>query len=145
MQIYADVDAETHDKIAAKFSEAISSFEKNFVVGPDGNSSVAPTGELYIEVTSSGIRPKGEEFPHVDDFITGTRVKGHVVHSTFESAIEAWSAAVSKMVPDVPSTLYWRIRPEIDLVDLEIDAHNGKFIFPKSQWKIYSRLLVSCK
>jgi hypothetical protein len=98
--------------------EARKQLEASFRIYPVvGNTTFAPTGELYREIVS-GIR---------DTF-----------HDTAEAAVVAWqkkadiyATRFGPIEGKAPYTLYWRIEPEIDR--------------SQGRWKVYSRFLVSNK
>jgi hypothetical protein len=87
------------------------------------NPSQSPTGERYQEI----IEGAG---PQVGDRPTGR-------FQSSDDAIKSWLSRILMMVPSEPSSLYWRVRPEINC-------------FPRSRynpggWAIYSRFLISDK
>lgn len=81
--------------------------------------SIAPTGEKFIVMSSSGEKPEGEEFSKY--------------YETEEWAILAWLSAVSGMAWQLEKpTVYWRIEPEVEKI-------------PDKGYVVYSRLVVSEK
>lgn len=117
-----------------ELDEAIAHVESRFTIGPDGVTSRAPTGELYVEVCTGGTKDEGERRP--------------CWCLTPELAVEFWSAAVWKYAglhgPDQDrKTLYWRIRPELE--SLIVPSGHPAIVPDMKLWSVYSRLLISNK
>lgn len=104
----------TKEEAQAKLDEACKVLEASFVVYPViGDNAISATGEEYAEVFT----------PLAD---------------TPEEAVAAWKdVAISGYAYDRKGTIYWRIRPEID-----VGSRDTTF---EGQWKVYSRFLISDK
>ncbi len=107
------VELPVSDKVLSEVALATERFESNFrsvhVYEGGPSPSRAPTGQLYHQFITA-------RFPKAD------------------GALSAWVSRVLPMVPQFPSDLYWRVKPEINCFS---GKHGG--------WAIYSRFLISDK
>jgi len=119
--------------------EAQREIESKFTLGPEGNHQFSATGEEYAEIVSGG---RLEEY------------KYPCYCTSIEAAVRLWKEAVEKYTSERTGTLYWRVKPEIDLTFIFIPVdekgeYNGHPEFRDSAvrptWRVYSRLLVSDK
>jgi len=110
------VDPERNDLLAV-FKELGLKFH-----GEVGNFMYCPTGEAYITVVSSGVKPEGAE---ADLF-------------NFEQeALDAWNETIRLLVGENNRdlTVYWRRMPEM--------LSFKKMKAPQNRWTVYSRFKIS--
>jgi hypothetical protein len=137
--------------------EARAQFEALFILGPQGNNALAPTGEPYVEVVSGGVKAEGARTP-----LLCTSPELAVSH-WFKGAIDYAMDQSMDYYLDHPDsvfdadrykrhgfTLYWRVVPELESYDiigadcLEL-SKEMRAAMTQTIYKVYSRFLVSNK
>lgn len=136
-----------HKDAKVILANAVQTFEVLFPRVTDGlPQAISQTGERYIQVTADGIFTDGE-ISSIYDFLTGQHIAGRWLRPTPRSAVGDWyrhAEGLARAVLSENPTLYWRIKPEIELGYVDVcAAHGGLVRMPC--WQVYSRLLISSK
>jgi hypothetical protein len=121
--------------------EARRQFESRFEVWHEiGDHSLSPTGEPYVEVCSGGVKGDAERIA--------------AVGTSEAAAIKLWLQAANEYADGKTGTLYWRVVPEIDSINVTLEGYDSDHgltdelrdaYYKRKNWIAYSRFLISDK